>query len=206
MIRVLIAAPTPALRAGLRALVVTSELQIAGETATLALLDVDIATVDVLLLADESLLGAAAQVIRDEARLAVLLLAGDGSAASQLRALPLAGWGILPLDSSPAELQAALTAVAHGLVALPLPLAEQLLGWRGPLAMPTHDQPDPLTAREREVLQLVSQGLSNKLIARELQVSEHTVKFHVSSIFAKLGAASRTDAISRGARQGLITL
>jgi DNA-binding NarL/FixJ family response regulator len=55
-------------------------------------------------------------------------------------------------------------------------------------------------------LQLVSQGLSNKLIARELQVSEHTVKFHISSIFAKLGAASRTEAISRGARQGLITL
>jgi DNA-binding NarL/FixJ family response regulator len=65
---------------------------------------------------------------------------------------------------------------------------------------------ETLTAREREVLQLVSQGLSNKLIARELQVSEHTVKFHISSIFAKLGAASRTEAISRGARQGLITL
>jgi DNA-binding NarL/FixJ family response regulator len=89
---------------------------------------------------------------------------------------------------------------------LPAPLAEQLLGQRGPVTVPALDQADPLTAREREVLQLVSQGLSNKLIARELQVSEHTVKFHISSIFAKLGAASRTDAISRGARQGLITL
>jgi DNA-binding NarL/FixJ family response regulator len=206
MIRVLIAAPTPALRAGLRALVATSELVIAGETASLALLDVDIATVDVLLLADEALLADAAQIIPADARLALLLLTSDASASTQLRALPLAGWSILPLDSSPAELQAALTAVAHGLVALPLPLLEQLLGRRGPLAVPTQDQPAPLTAREREVLQLVSQGLSNKLIARELQVSEHTVKFHVSSIFAKLGAASRTDAISRGARQGLITL
>jgi DNA-binding NarL/FixJ family response regulator len=206
MIRVLIAAPTPALRAGLRALVATSELVIAGETATLALLDVDIATVDVLLLADEGLLADAARIIPADARLALLLLTGDANASTQLRALPLAGWGILPLDSSPAELQAALTAVAHGLMVLPLPLLEQLLGRRGPLAVPTHDQPAPLTAREREVLQLVSQGLSNKLIARELQVSEHTVKFHVSSIFAKLGAASRTDAISRGARQGLITL
>jgi DNA-binding NarL/FixJ family response regulator len=206
MIRVLIAAPTPALRAGLRALVATSELVIAGETASLALLDVDIATVDVLLLADEALLADAAQIIPADARLALLLLTSDASASTQLRALPLAGWSILPLDSSPAELQAALTAVAHGLVALPLPLLEQLLGRRGPLAVPTQDQPAPLTAREREVLQLVSQGLSNKLIARELQVSEHTIKFHVSSIFAKLGAASRTDAISRGARQGLITL
>jgi DNA-binding NarL/FixJ family response regulator len=206
MIRVLIAAPTPALRAGLRALVATGELQIVSETATLALLDVNIASVDVLLLADQALLADAARIIPDEARLALLLLAGDGSAATQLRALPLVGWGILPLDSSPAELQAALVAVAHGLVALSPLLAEQLLGQRGPLAVPTLAQADPLTAREREVLQLLSQGLSNKLIARELQVSEHTVKFHVSSIFAKLGAASRTDAISRGARQGLITL
>jgi len=161
---------------------------------------------DILLLADEALLPDLARIIPDDARLALLLLAGDGSAATLLRALPLAGWGILPLDSSPAELQVALAAVAHGMVTLPLPLAEQLLGRRSSVAVPTNDQADPLTAREREVLQLVSQGLSNKLIARELQVSEHTVKFHVSSIFAKLGAASRTDAISRGARQGLITL
>ena len=206
MIRVLIAAPTPALRAGLRALIATDELQIAGETATLTLLDIDIAMVDVVLLADEALLADAARVIPGDARLALLLLAGDGSAAAQLRALPLAGWGILAPDSSSAELQAALAAVAHGLVVLVPPLAEQLLSQRGPLAVPDHDHSDPLTAREREVLQLVSQGLSNKLIARELQVSEHTVKFHISSIFAKLGAASRTDAISRGARQGLITL
>lgn len=188
MIRVLIAVPTPALRAGLRALVATTELQIVGVVATLATLDVDIADVDVMLLADEALLADAARIVPDDARVALLLLADDGRATTLLRALPLAGWGMLPLDSSPAELQAALIAVAHGLVALPL------------------NRADPLTAREREVLQLVSQGLSNKLIARELQVSEHTVKFHVSSIFAKLGAASRTEAISRGARQGLITL
>ena len=206
MIRVLIAAPTPALRAGLRALVATTELQIAGVAATLAAPDLDIANVDVLLLADAALLEEAARVIPDDSRMALLLLADDGRAATLLRALPLAGWGILPLDSSPSELQAALVAVANGLITLPLPLAEQLLGQRGPVAVPSLDRADPLTAREREVLQLVSQGLSNKLIARALQVSEHTVKFHVSSIFAKLGAASRTDAISRGARQGLITL
>jgi DNA-binding NarL/FixJ family response regulator len=206
MIRVLIAAPAPALRAGLRALVATAELQIVGEAARLAALDVDLSAVDVLLIADADLLADAARIIPGDAHLALLLLAGDGRAAARLRSLPLAGWGILPLDSSPDELQAALLAVARGLVALAAPLAEQILGQRGPVAVPALEQADPLTAREREVLQLVSQGLSNKLIARELQVSEHTVKFHVSSIFAKLGAASRTDAISRGARQGLITL
>jgi DNA-binding CsgD family transcriptional regulator len=65
---------------------------------------------------------------------------------------------------------------------------------------------EALTSREREVLELLSQGLPNKLIARRLQISEHTVKFHVSSIYAKLGATSRTDAVSRGVRRGLITL
>jgi len=65
---------------------------------------------------------------------------------------------------------------------------------------------EALTAREREVLELLSRGLPNKLIARRLQISEHTVKFHVSSIYAKLGATSRTDAVSRGVRRGLITL
>jgi DNA-binding NarL/FixJ family response regulator len=65
---------------------------------------------------------------------------------------------------------------------------------------------ETLTAREREVLELLSRGLPNKLIARRLQISEHTVKFHVSSIYAKLGASSRTDAVSRGVRRGFITL
>jgi DNA-binding NarL/FixJ family response regulator len=65
---------------------------------------------------------------------------------------------------------------------------------------------EALTAREREVLELLSRGLPNKLIARRLQISEHTVKFHVSSIYVKLGASSRTDAVSRGVRRGFITL
>jgi DNA-binding NarL/FixJ family response regulator len=206
MTRVLIAAPTPALRAGLRALVSTADVQIAGEAATLAVLNTDLSVVDVILVADEDLLADAAHTIGEEARLALLVLADDGRSAALLRSLPLTGWGILPPDSSPLELQAAVVAVARGLVVVSAGLAEQLLRQRGPIGALAQPPADPLTVREREVLQLVSQGLSNKLIARELQVSEHTVKFHISSIFAKLGASSRTDAISRGARQGLITL
>src|SRR5262245_55747031 len=134
MTRVLIAAPTPALRAGLRALLATADIQIVGEAASLAALDADLSTVDVILVAAVDLLEDAAHTIGDEGRLAVLALAGDGRAAELLRALPLIGWGILPPDASPAELQTAVHTVAQGLVVLPAPLIEQLLGQRGPIA------------------------------------------------------------------------
>ena len=65
---------------------------------------------------------------------------------------------------------------------------------------------EALTTREREVLELLSQGLPTKLIARKLQISEHTVKFHVESLFRKLGAVSRADAVARGLRQQMIDL
>lgn len=72
-------------------------------------------------------------------------------------------------------------------------------------------QPEPaiyeaLTPRELEVLELLAEGLSNRAAASRLDISEHTVKFHVSSIFSKLGAGNRTDAVRRGVRLGLITL
>jgi DNA-binding CsgD family transcriptional regulator len=63
-----------------------------------------------------------------------------------------------------------------------------------------------LTAREHEVLELLAAGLSNRRIAETLGISEHTVKFHVSAILAKLGVSSRAAAIRRGLRQGLVTL
>jgi len=65
---------------------------------------------------------------------------------------------------------------------------------------------EPLTTREREVLALVAEGLSNKAIAQELGISDQTVKFHVASITRKLGAANRTEAVRRAVRQGLIVL
>jgi len=203
--RVLVAAPTPALRAGLRALLAGSDLLIAAEAATLAGRDDGFVGIDIVVVADVDIL-ADARGIGDERRLAIVVLSDDGRAAAVLRALPLAGWAIVPSDASAAELQAAVHAAAQGLVVLPLAQAERLLGpWpaQGALAGPPAEA---LTGREREVLELVSQGLSNKLIARQLRISEHTVRFHMSSIFAKLGASSRTDAVSRGARQGLVTL
>ena len=64
----------------------------------------------------------------------------------------------------------------------------------------------PLSGRELEVLDLLADGLSNKLIAHRLSISEHTVKTHVASIFAKLGASSRTEAVSKAIRRGLVML
>jgi DNA-binding NarL/FixJ family response regulator len=74
-----------------------------------------------------------------------------------------------------------------------------------------HDDEDarleePLTPREIEVLELLAEGLPNKAIAGRLRISDQTVKFHVSSISGKLGAANRTDAVRRAVRRGLITL
>jgi len=65
---------------------------------------------------------------------------------------------------------------------------------------------ESLTAREKEVLQLMAQGLANKQIALALAISEHTVKFHLSSLYAKLGISSRTEAVRRGIELGLISL
>ena len=101
-------------------------------------------------------------------------------------------------------------AAAQGLVVLPLHLLDQILGHRRSVLLETLEVgldalEDPLTAREQEVLELLSQGQSNKMIARRLNISEHTVKFHISSLYTKLGTSNRAEAVSRGARLGLIT-
>jgi DNA-binding NarL/FixJ family response regulator len=71
-------------------------------------------------------------------------------------------------------------------------------------ADPVHDE--ALTPRERDVLELVAEGLPNRAIAERLGISDQTVKFHVAAVMAKLGAANRTDAVRRAARRGLLTL
>lgn len=206
MTNVLIAAPTLTLRAGLRALLAPTDVQVSGEVASFAR-TVDLEHVDVLLLADGELVADAARIIQeDERAVGVVLLADDDRAVPTLRSLPLRGWGIVLQDAGTAELAAAINGAAQGSVVLPLALAQRLIVARPAVATISDIGAETLTAREREVLQLISQGLSNKLIARELTISEHTVKFHVSSIYAKLGAANRTEAVNRGARLGLITL
>lgn len=201
MTRVLLAAPTPMLRAGLRALLATTDLEIVGEMSGLTGLQFGSRQADAAILADADLLGMLIPG-EDEPLPPLVVLDDEPQTAFRLRELPLLGWALLSTDATAEEIAAATHAAAHGLVILTPAASHRLLSGRTTAEPP----PEPLTAREREVLELVSQGLPNKLIARQLTISEHTVKFHISSIYTKLGASNRTDAVNRGARYGLITL
>ena len=125
------------------------------------------------------------------------VLADEGQAAEALGA---GARGVVLRDAGGARLAAAVRAVAEGLMVLDDAAAESVLRPR-PAAPATVEH---LTPREQEVLQLLAQGLSNKLIAARLGISDHTVKFHVNAILGKLGAQSRTEAIAQAARLGLV--
>jgi len=102
--------------------------------------------------------------------------------------------GLLPRDTGSERLAAALLAAAQGLAVLDPALAVPVLGGRDQ-AVPA--LVEALTPRELEVLQLLAEGLPNKAIAHRLDISEHTVKFHVNAVMGKLGAQSRTEAVVR---------
>ena len=204
--RVFVVAPTPTMRAGLRSMlaaVETTDLLVVGEAGMSAGPVPPLSGADVVLVADEELLEEAALSVSEDGTQSLLMLSEDEGTASRLRTLSLRGWGVVPPDAPSEELGAAVAAVAQGLTVLPKTLAEQLLDEP---AAAVEDLSEPLTARESEVLGLIGHGLSNKMIARDLHISEHTVKFHISSIYSKLGVSNRAEAVSQGARHGLISL
>ena len=135
---------------------------------------------------------AAHQVVEmDEAD---LVLATPGATVPpELPALRMPTGAIL----SPIQLDAALRATAVGLRVVLDPPAD---------GFAAADTRPPLTPRELDILACLGEGLSNKAAARRLGISAHTVKFHLEAIFAKLGATSRTDAVARGLRGGLILM
>ena len=208
MIRVVILAQTLAVRAGLRALLTTDErLEVAAEAATLAELGMLPPETDILVALAEAAPRLDLEDITKEIEPApaVLLLTDEPFEAKFLAGLPLRAWGLLPLDSSEEELLAAIHALHQGLV-ISTPAVMQPLIRQAKAANPEEYLVEELTVREMEVLELLADGLANKQIALELEISEHTVKFHVSSIYTKLGAANRTEAVRIGARLGLIVL
>lgn len=123
-----------------------------------------------------------------------------------LRSAAPFGWAMLPPDTTPEEMSASLIAAANGLAVLPREVADDIFVASDSFTGEYEAPPESLTARELEVLELLAEGLSNKKIAGELFISEHTVKFHLTSIFAKLDVSSRAGAVSRGAHFGLVSL
>ncbi|HET8627624.1 MAG TPA: response regulator transcription factor [Thermomicrobiales bacterium] len=208
MIGVLVVSPSPTVRAGLRAFLtagdgieVVWEAGGAGELAPPWPAQPDVALVDC---GDEQGGAAVAALAAIAPSLGIVLLGGEPAR----RAAPdLAPRGYLSRDAGPEEIAAAVRAVASGLTAIEPALLPALAG-AGALvrAEPNADAEEPLTPRELEVLQLLAAGLPNKTIARRLGISEHTAKFHVSAVLAKLDAASRTEAVATAARRGLVLL
>ncbi len=143
------------------------------------------------------------QVLAEElSHIPTVILTGDVFEQSDYRTAVRAR---LPSNATAAEVLAALGAAAHGLIVLTQSQADALF------MHPTVPQsPAPLveelTPRELQVLRDLALGLANKEIAERLHISEHTVKFHVASILGKLEAGSRTEAVTRGIRRGLIPI
>jgi DNA-binding NarL/FixJ family response regulator len=110
---------------------------------------------------------------------------------------------VLRSDATADELAAAIAATRAGLLAL----HPDAIGVASATATPAASTaPTTLTAREHDVLEMMAEGMSNRAIALRLKISRHTVKFHVASVLTKLGARSRTEAVTAGVRQGLISL
>ncbi|MGB8322430.1 MAG: response regulator transcription factor [Candidatus Acidiferrum sp.] len=137
---------------------------------------------------------------------ATILLTQNAETTWTTQAMRAGVRGILPANVGPELLVAALAAVGQGLVVLH---PERMVGARTSQVAETEEAAElleALTSREKEVLRMLAEGLGNKQIAARLEISEHTAKFHVASIFGKLGVSSRAEAVAIGMRRGLILL
>lgn len=191
MIHVLLNISSPAMRAGLRSLL--------SATKTINVLD---NTLNEENEADVVVMSASSTHPMDfepdlPSSAGFLIMSDDQLNVEDLRRSYRA-WGVLPMDASADELTAAIHALSQGLI----------VGTAGLLfeSGNEHSESNPLTQREMEVLDLLARGLANKQIATSLGISEHTVKFHVSSIYAKLNVTNRTEAVREGLRGGWIVL
>lgn len=202
MIRVTIVSPNPALRIGLREMLSRqSDIKVVGETIDLA--SVNENETEVAVLASVS----SARLLESKPAVAILFLTDDVQSVRPMLNSSSQAWGVLSSDASEDELVAAVHAVGEGLWVGAPALVGDLFRTSGRRESSNEDSPiEPLTVRELEVLQRMAQGLANKQIALTLGISEHTVKFHLSSLYAKLGISSRTEAVKRGIELGLISL
>jgi NarL family two-component system response regulator YdfI len=209
VIRVLIGARSEVVRAGLTSLLTADpRFQVVGTFSIDDLTRVEDLQPEVVLLdldspSDESLL-AAIQSGGALVNSSLMILTEDPESL----AVDVLGSGlraILPRYATPEEIIAAIQAAATGLVALHPDIFDSMLSRIRPGQQSELDPSGQiLTPREIEVLRMIADGLGNKEIASKLSISDHTVKFHISSIFAKLSASNRAEAVTLGIRHGLI--
>ena len=198
-LRVLVVAAYPALRAGLVSLLTSDRLL--EPIATEGVERGDASSAPSAIVVDYSA-GEPEEILSiTEAFPATALVMIGADPATDGPGLSGAPVAYLPSDIDAAPLTAAVRAAATGLIVLDPAVA-------GATGVHTHartsENAETLTAREQEVLLLVAEGLPNKAIARELGISEHTAKFHVGSLLGKLGAASRTEAVTLATRRGIL--
>lgn len=199
MISLAVASRSLAVRSGLKALLDGEDLRVTVEASSLS--DASFQDADVILTDDENL-------ERWRYQAALVVLSDDENAIARILEIAPRGWALVAPDAPADELRAAIYAAANGLAALPVTLAERF-SLETPAARvndPDMPEPEDLTARERDVLELLAHGLSNKRIAQRLEIGESTVKFHLAAIYAKLQVSSRTAAVSVAARRGLVTI
>jgi len=216
MIRILVVAASAVVRAGLEALVRESAmLELAGSSPSLSAvfreirrLDADVVLMELDSFDPESvaLMDGVSNQLGGSTTLPVVLLAQESSVPST-EAFRMGVRALLTRAASTAEITAALVAASAGLV-VTHPDAFESTSPQGALSPREHPASPQyeLTPREIEVLRMMSEGLGNKMIADRLKISEHTVKFHISSIFTKMDVLSRTEAVMAGLRQGIILL
>ena len=200
MTRVLVLAPSPVARAGLESLLRgTGTVDVIGSVANWA--EYSGEDPDVVLADWENGDDLSIETVDGVPEAAWVLVADDPGLSGIAEALRSGVRAVLPRHSSASQIVAAIEAAAAGFVVLQPGDLDGLL---------VHPQPaslaEPLTPREVEVLGMLAEGQSNKSIAHRLGISEHTVKFHVTSIMGKLDAGSRTEAVTQGIRKGLIML
>lgn len=197
--RALIVAHSSATRAGLRAMLESPDVTVIAEVAHLGdpfAFETDVIVSDDALPERSNLTSPAIVLLSDLEQ-------------PPIRLLEARGWALVPSDASASELRAAVIASAQGLAVLPAHLAANLIMLEPETALvraEIDDALEELTARERDVLEWLALGYSNKRIAKQLQIAESTVKFHIAAIYAKFNVSSRVEAVNIAARRGLIAL
>jgi DNA-binding NarL/FixJ family response regulator len=203
VILVFIVARSPAEQEQLRSRAASIDIAVVGAAASLDAAGA--ARADVIIVSDVDLLGAGAPSTPARA----IVWTDDEDALKRVRRSGLVSWGVVGRAASRPQLQAAVVAVANGLYVMSPESAEE---GSGEAAEEIDEDTDglaldePLTARERDVLDMASRGLSNREIGAALGISEHTAKFHLAAIYGKLGVSTRTAAVRRGLRKGIIRI